>query len=276
MNKISKKDTEAKKDSLNFDLVTFVSHELKTPLSTLKLNTALLKDHIPAGQANIIKIMNEELDWMGRFIADTLDLQKTKERAGFNFGRRQWNKWMQNLQSDMEKQSALFGGKLKIRYAPQETEVYMDPLYIRQALFNLLTNALKYSHKNSVVEVSCQRSNKAGITVQVADEGPGISEKEKDKIFEFFYKSRSRSPATKPDGGGVPARKSHLPSKDLSKPLAKFPLVEIKSTGLGLPLVKRIIQAHGGRVHAENRTDGKGALFGFTLPAFSPNNTQSA
>ncbi len=222
--------------SKNWDLVTFVSHELKTPLSTLKLNIEELKNKISKEDKNLINGMEEELNWMIRFITDTLDLQKTKEKLCFNFGPHKWNEWMRNIQSDIKKKTDLFGRKLKITAPLEETKVYMDPLYIRQVLFNLLMNAVEHSFEKTVIEITWKREKNRTLNVQVADEGPGISMEDKNKLFDFFYKDRK-----KPDS-------------------------LIKPTGLGLALAKQIIKAHGGRIQAENRKGKKGALFTFRLP----------
>ena len=221
--------------SKNWDLLSFVSHELKTPLSTLKLNIEELKGKT-GGKNKIIKDMEEELNWMIQFITDTLDLQTTKEKSCFHLAPCQWNQWMRSVQSDIKKKTDLFGRKLKIKGADQETAVSMDPLYIRQVLFNFLMNAIEHSFDNSLIEISWKPdTHKDLLILQVADQGPGLSDEDKKKVFDFSYKGRKK------EGGRL-------------------------ASGLGLCLAKQIIKAHGGQIHAENRKNGEGALFSFGLP----------
>ena len=233
MNKIFKR----KKNPLDdLDLLSFVSHELKTPLSTLKLNVEMLKKTIPKEEKKLIEIMEEEVDWMIQFISDTLDLRKPNNKAILNLGWHKWNKWIQTIQDSMEKKVNSYGRKLKIHSSSQETEVYMDPLYMRQVLFNLIINAIEYSFEKSTIDISWKLTKKGELSVQVMDQGPGIKQENKDKIFEPFYKERKKADTF------------------------------IKGSGLGLTIVKKIVQAHKGNIHVLNRPDDNGALFVFTLP----------
>ena len=222
--------------SINLDTLSFVSHELKTPLSTMKLNVELLKREASQEQKQLINILDEEVTWMIQFISDTLDLKKVDNKALFNLNWYKWNKWIQSLQESMEKTIHLYGRNLKIHLMEQEREVYMDPLYIRQVLFNLIMNSIQYSFKNSLIEVLCIKTQTGELNVEIKDQGPGINIQKADKIFEPFYQDKEKSETA------------------------------AKGSGLGLSIVKKIIQAHGGNVQASNRPDNKGAVFKFTLP----------
>ncbi len=235
MVKVSKK-AEKQKNHLDLDPLAFVSHELKTPLSTLKLNIELLRRQVSEKEGKaLIDIMGEEVDWMIRFISDTLDFGEPDNKIHLNVNPLEWNKWMRSIQGSMERTTASFNRKLKVQQSTQEMQVRIDPLYTRQVLFNLLMNAVEYSFEKGTIEISWRREGSM-LRVLVKDEGPGINEKDKDKIFELFYKGRT----------GVNR--------------------VIKGSGLGLAIVKKIVQAQGGAAYAENRPDGKGAVFVFTLP----------
>ena len=234
MSKVSKTKT-TQKISLDLDLLSFVSHELKTPLSTIKLNVEFLKRQASQEQKKLIEMMDEEVEWIIQFISDTLDLRKTDNQATLNLNWYKWNKWIHTIQDSMEKIVNLSGRKLKIHSSSQEKEVYMDPLYIRQVVTNLIMNAIEYSFKSSIIELSWTQTKKKELSVQIKDQGPGISPENTNKIFEPFYRDREKLDST------------------------------IKGSGLGLAIVKKIVQAHGGNVHASNRPDNKGALFIFTL-----------
>ncbi len=225
----------SKKKHLNLDLLSFVSHELKTPLSTLKLNVEMLKTVVSPKEKRLIEIMDEEVDWMIQFISNTLDLSKVGTKATLNISQHKWNKWFQTIKGDMQKKASLLDRILKFYSTKQEIEVSIDPFYIKQALWNLILNAIEYSPKNSTIEVLWKIKN-GYLETQVIDEGPGLSPKDKDKIFKPFYKEKKK--------------KNKI----------------IKSTGLGLTIVQEIIQAHGGKVYAQNHPNKKGAVFTFTLP----------
>ena len=224
-----------KKYLLDMDLLSFVSHELKTPLSTLKLNVEMLKKHVPKNQKKFIDIMDKEVDWMIQFISDTLDMKKMNDKVNMNLDWQKWNQWIQKIQSSLENVAGLYKGKLKLHFTNKETEVYMDPFYIRQVLLNLVLNAIEHSPENSTVEISWEQTEDKKLKIYVMDQGPGITLDSSNKIFEPFYKEREKT--------------NHF----------------IKGSGLGLTIVKKIIQAHDNNVWVFNRPKNKGATFAFTL-----------
>lgn len=224
-----------KKHSLNIDPLSFVSHELKTPLSILKLNVEMLKKQIPPEQEKFIDIINTEVDWMIQFISDTLDMKKAQNKTNLNLKWHKWNQWIQKIQNRLENTGNLYKGNLKLHFTDKEIEVYMDPLYIRQVLLNLILNAIEHSPENSTVEISWEQVKGQKLKIQVMDQGPGITPDSSDKIFEPFHKEREK--------------KNHL----------------IKGSGLGLTIVKQVIQAHNNNVWVSNRPKNNGAVFAFTL-----------
>ena len=248
-----------KKKSLQLNRTDFVSHELKTPLSTLKLSVDLLKKQASKEQKKWLNIMEEEINWMIQFISDTLDLSRAHQKATFRPRRHNWNAWFFNLKNSFEKQAKLLNAPMSWSYLKtssqtkgpkelssdlsalkeEELEVLIDPLYMRQALLNLIMNAIEYSPTNSRVDVSWQKTTKQHLQIQVTDEGEGIAKTDLNKIFEPFQKSRST----------------------LSK--------KIKGSGLGLSITKAIITAHGGDIHVQNRPESQGAVWTITLPLCS-------
>ncbi len=117
--------------------------------------------------------------------------------------------------------------------------VELDPILIGQVLVNLIENAIRYTPKESPIEIRV-RANKAELCISVNDRGPGIPPLELNHIFESFYRGKqgiNGYEVTSPNGG----------------------------SGLGLAVCKGFIEAHGGRIWAENQ-DGRGARLQFTLP----------
>jgi len=108
-----------------------------------------------------------------------------------------------------------------------------EPLLLEQVLVNLLENATRYAGQGATITVRAYASAGA-LAVQVADDGPGIAEHERDKVFEKFYRGEH---TTRSDGG----------------------------VGLGLTICRAIVRAHGGRIVVQERSGG-GALVEFTVP----------
>jgi signal transduction histidine kinase len=111
----------------------------------------------------------------------------------------------------------------------------VDPMRFQQVVRNVLANAIKFSPFHGVIELSGETTPAGEIRIGIADQGPGIPADEIERVFEAFVQSS----LTKDGSGG---------------------------TGLGLAICRKIIEAHGGRIHAENRPEG-GAVFLIHLPA---------
>ena len=243
-----------KKHTSQLNLTDFVSHELKTPLSTLKLNVELLKKTASSEQQKGLNMMEEEINWMIQFISDTLDLSQVQKKNLFNLYQHKWGAWVDSLKVFFEKQASIWHNPIhwergemwldpKPFHTPknnsvgkEELEVLIDPLYMRQALLNLIMNAIQHSSENSSVEVFWHRGSKDTLKVYVADQGSGIAKSDLNKIFKPFQKSRL------------------------------YRRTKIRGSGLGLSIAKKIIEEHGGSIYAQNRPQGQGAVFIFTLP----------
>ena len=134
----------------------------------------------------------------------------------------------------MAYQVAQHGGTLKVRIPRSLPPLHADPDALEEALLNLLSNALKYSGKRKEILLTVTRVRN-GVTLTISDKGLGIPDNELPSIFEKFY--RVRDERTRQVGG----------------------------TGLGLALVKHIIEAHRGSISVKS-TVGKGTTFTITLP----------
>ena len=225
---------KSKQNILDLDLLSFVSHELKTPLSTLRINTERLKSSSSQETKKMAERMSMEIEWMIQFISDILDFKKAENKIPLSLNLCKWNEWLKSIQPNIENKLNAFGVKLKLIPLEQEREISIAPVYLQQAVFNLLINAAEYSPPGGVITLQ-SKIKEPTLHIQVGDEGPGIPAEEKDKIFESFYTKRDKCRQI------------------------------VKGKGLGLFIVKKIIEAHGGQVYAENRSHKQGALFGFTL-----------
>jgi two-component system sensor histidine kinase KdpD len=218
-------------DELKNALLASVSHDLRTPLTTI---TALAHDIGKDGDERALTI-HEEANRLNRLVADLLDLSRLAGGA-------------LTVSTEIEAADDLVGAALQRVSGAlngHEINVNLDPadplllgrfdfVHSLRILVNLIENALKYSPAGSPVELSVRRDSDA-LEFIVADRGPGVPPEERERIFEPFYR-----PATSPpDTGG---------------------------SGLGLSIAQRLAVAQGGTVRYEPR-EGGGSLFILRLPA---------
>ena len=231
--------TERQKlEDMQRDFVANVSHELKTPLTTIKSYTETLMDGAvddPETARNFLGIVDNEADRMNRLVKDLLQLSRLdhrQERMHFLEGnivflvRQCMVKVEMTAQQKGQQLNALFDEKVNIR-------VLMDKDRMEQVILNVLTNAIKYTPDGGRIDVDID-SDGRDVQIIVADNGIGISEEELPRIFERFYrvdKARSR---------------------------------KMGGTGLGLAITKQIVEEHQGTITAES-TLGEGTKFIITL-----------
>jgi two-component system sensor histidine kinase KdpD len=225
----------ARSDELKSALLSAVSHDLRTPLASIKASvTSLLQPDItwsPDDERDLLVAINEETDRLARLVSNLLDL--TRIEAGELRPQREWNDPEELLHETAQRAAAaLPRHEIRLGLATALPPVLFDYIEIAQVLFNLIENAGKYAPPASVIDVSASTSDGV-VTFEVADRGPGIPAGEEERIFEKFYR------IARPGGPG--------------------------GTGIGLSICRGIVEAHGGRIWAEPR-EGGGALLRFTLP----------
>jgi two-component system sensor histidine kinase KdpD len=218
-------------DEMKNALLASVSHDLRTPLTTI---TALAHDIAKDGDDRALTIQ-EEANRLNRLVADLLDMSRL---AGGALSVATEIEAADDLVgAALQRVSgALNGHELKVTIDPENPLLLgrFDFVHSLRILVNLVENALKYSPASSTVELSVQRAGDS-LEFIVADRGPGVSPEERERIFEPFY----RPPTSPPDTGG---------------------------SGLGLSIAHRLATAQGGSVRYEPREDG-GSLFILRLPA---------
>jgi two-component system sensor histidine kinase KdpD len=156
----------------------------------------------------------------------------TRLEAGAVVARKEWHALEDALGPALQRLGpALRERQVSIRIPEDLPLVPMDDVLVEQVLINLLDNAAKYTPGMTPIEISAVFKDGA-VEVTVADLGSGLGPEEVDRVFDKFYRGR------KPSGRGA---------------------------GLGLPICRGFIEAHGGRIWASNRPEG-GAVFRFTLP----------
>jgi signal transduction histidine kinase len=228
---------ETQLNRLRSDFVSGVSHELKTPLTLIRLYTETLLDEEqfrPEERRGFYQIILRESERLTHLIEKALDFGRIERRE------KQYHLEEGNLAPFIAQTIQVYGEYLKRRGFSVETKlatavplVAFDPDAVAQAVVNLLDNAAKYSGDSKFVGVRLLAENSA-VVFEVADRGIGIPAEEREKIFRQFYRSGTRS-----GKGGY---------------------------GLGLYLVKHIMDAHGGRVEVQTEV-GRGSRFRLVFPA---------
>lgn len=224
---------EAESEKLRNILLSSVSHDLRTPLAAITgaASTLLLEsDHITQEyKTELLRSIHEEGARLARMVTNLLDVSSLES------GSVKLNKELYFVEELIG--SALMRVESKLEKHTVVTNIEhglpllrMDGLLIEQVLINLLENAAEYTPSGTTVVIAAQLV-KPDVHVIVSDNGPGVPQGDEERIFDKFY-AGSRG-----EGSG----------------------------GLGLAICRGIIQAHGGKIWAQNSSEG-GALFTFTLP----------
>ena len=227
-------------DKMKADFFSTIAHELRTPLSTIRMGTALLKKGgegpITQGQKDILDVFEKESQRLTGLVNSLLDLSKME--AGMMSFKFEPKNIPPLIDQAIEELGPLVEAKkinLEVTVMERVPMIKIDSERILQALRNLIGNAIKFSPERGQVRISV-RSVDHGVEVSVADAGPGIPPEDLITIFEKFRQATARG--------------SH----------------SIEGTGLGLAIAKQIITHHGGKIWAESEL-GHGSTFIFVLPA---------
>ena len=224
-------------DRMRSEVMATLSHELRTPLAAIKgYSTALLLEEVDWSdekRREFLQLIDEECDNLQRMIADILDSsmidvgQLIIEPQPIRLPYLA-HEIVEEMQRRTEKH------QLVVDFPPNFPIIDADPHRIKQVLRNILDNALKYSPEGGLVVVRGE-VRPTDVVVSIADEGVGISPEDLIPLFEKYFRVKS------PTGYYVPG------------------------TGLGLPVARAFVEAHGGRIWAESKV-GQGTTLFFSLP----------
>jgi two-component system, OmpR family, phosphate regulon sensor histidine kinase PhoR len=233
--------TELKRvNEMRSDFVANVSHELRTPLSILRgyIETLLDNPKTSAKElARILEVMERHSKRLGLLVDDLLTLaQLESANSSLQLSEVNLSELFGRVVRDWEKKLVEKRLKVMVDLPPTVAIVRADETRLQEVLYNLLDNAVKYSHENGEIRLHAEQGDDDEIALSVSDSGVGIGKNDLPRIFERFYRAdKARSPES------------------------------IRGTGLGLSIVKHIAQLHGGRVEAESEL-GKGTTIRVLLP----------
>ena len=219
------------------EFVSYVSHELRTPLTSIKMFSDLLKRRLRSGDAKAkeyLDIIEGESDRLNRMVSNILDVARIdrSEKEYFLTDINLCDTTRQVLQS-MKYQARKHGFRMEFNSPMSKLVIHADADAVAQAIINLVANAIKYSTRKKFLRVDLAKK-KGWALCRVTDHGSGISQEAIPHIFEQFYRDPSHS--------GV-----------------------VRGVGLGLPLVKHIMDAHNGKVEVRSAA-GKGSVFTLFFP----------
>lgn len=225
-------------DTLRAALLSSVSHDLRTPLSSIKAAaSSLLQDDVQwdeEARRSFALSIERQADRLNRLVENLLDMSRIE--GGALKPEKEWYPVNELIHDVLGQMAPLLQGRVVETHLPDDLPpVKLDYLEIDQVLTNLIENALRYTPAQSVIEISAQAGD-GKVEISVADRGSGIPPDEIDHIFDKFYRVKAMDGSARSSG-----------------------------SGLGLAVSKGLVEAHGGRIWAENRPGG-GAVFRFTLP----------
>src|SRR5947207_7253160 len=221
-------------ERLRNSLLSSVSHDLRTPLTTITGAVSTILDKgsrlDDRTQKELLESAREEAERLNRLVQNLLEM--TRLESGALQLRKEWHPLEEVIGAALSRlDKRLVNRRVTTHVPPDLPLVAIDDVLIDQVLVNLLDNAIKYTPAGSPIRIIATAMDRA-VTVEVADRGPGLPRGEEDKVFEKFYRGQQ--------AGG-------------------------RGAGLGLAICQGIVQAHGGRIWAQNLPEG-GVAFLFTLP----------
>jgi two-component system sensor histidine kinase KdpD len=221
-------------DQLKSAILSSVSHELRTPLSTIKAAASSLRGGEVGwdsqARVDLVAAIDDEADHLNMLVGNLLDMSRIE--SGVLKPKREWNILSEIIGGVLARMRRLASEHtIEIDIPDSLPLIPVDYVQMEQVFTNLLSNSLKYAPSNTTVHIRAHVERET-IRIQVSNEGPQIPAEDLERIFDKFYR---------------------LTAAD-----------RVAGTGLGLSICKGIIDAHGGRIWAENLRDG--LAFNITLP----------
>ena len=221
---------------LKDEFINQLGHDLKTPLGPLISLLPVVDKHVSDPRdKEMLTVIQRNVYYMKNLVKKTLDLARLNSpNTSFDFERFS----LYDLVWRMTERNESFFKEHQVTFlnsVPEDICVYADEMQLFEVLDNLVNNAIKYKKENKVNIIITAEKHDNKIVVSVNDDGIGMTQQQIDNVFDEFYKA------------------------DQSRH-------DFDSSGLGLPICKRIIEKHGGRIWVESDGMGKGSTFYFTLP----------
>lgn len=234
-------------EKLKSALLDAVTHDLRTPLTSIKASITTLLDEVrgeqrvaldPESKIEMMEVIDEESDRLNRFINGLIELARIE--AGELQLRRRWGVVDEIISAALARAEPITRQhRVEVEVEKELPGVRVDERAVSEVVYTLIDNAAKYSAKGSRIRISAERAGEDSIRMAVEDEGPGIAPDLRERVFDKFFRATRDGDVstTKPSG-----------------------------TGMGLAIAKGIVEAHGGGIAIESGATRKGTRVVFTLP----------
>ena len=232
----------AKNEQLRANLLRAISHDLRTPLTSISGNASnLLANYDKLDDETRKRIFSDIFDdsqWLISLVENLLSITRLEEgRMNFNISLQLMDEVMEEVVYHIKRKNS--GHKISVECADDMMFARMDAKLIIQVILNLIDNAVKYTHKDSEIKLLAKKTD-GYVLVSVTDNGPGIPEQMKSHVFEMFYTGDNKIADSR------------------------------RSLGLGLYLCKTIVNEHGGEITLTDNLP-QGCIFSFTIPSSEVN-----
>ena len=235
-------------EKLKSALLDAVTHDLRTPLTSIKASITTLLDEIRGGESPValdresrvemMEVIDEESDRLSRFINGLIELARIE--AGELQLRRRWGVVEEIISTALQRAEPITRNhRVDLQVEKELPAVRVDERAVSEVVYTLIDNAAKYSAVGSRIRIAAQRTGNETIRMSVEDEGRGVPPDLRERVFDKFFR------ATR--DGDVTTR-------------------EPSGTGMGLAIAKGIVEAHGGKIWIETSNTGSGTRVVFTLP----------
>ena len=223
------------------DFINNMTHEFKTPISSISLASQMLCDTSIKKSDEMYKhlstIITDETKRLRFQVEKVLQMSMFDEKGGtFQLDEISLNKLLEDVATTFRLNVESNGGKIITHLNAQNDTIYGDKMHLTNVAFNLLDNAIKYKHPNRALEIEIEtKCHGDKITLKIKDNGIGIKRDDLRKVFEKFYRA-------------------HTGNRH-----------DVKGFGLGLAYVRKVVNYHRGNIHAESN-NGNGTTFVISLP----------
>jgi two-component system sensor histidine kinase KdpD len=236
-------------ERLKSALLDAVTHDLRTPLTSIKASvTTLLADSLShgngenavrlddEGRQEMLEVIDEEADRLDRFIEDLMALARIE--AGEVQLRREWSSLPEIITAAMRRAAHLTKNhRIELWLSDDLPAVRVDERAVAEVIYVLVENAAKYSPPGGVIRVAAEPGTENMVRLVVEDQGPGIPDELRERVFDKFFRAMRDGDQGPPSG-----------------------------TGMGLAIAHGIVEAHGGRIWIEDGAEGHGSRFVVALP----------
>lgn len=244
-------------EKLKSALLDAVTHDLRTPLTSIKASVTTMLDDTDAngektmtldaeGRREMLEVIDEETDRLNRFIEGLVEMARIE--AGEMHLRRRWGSIEEIISTALERAAPLTRNhQMRVDIDEELPAVRVDDRSIAEVVYTLVDNAAKYSPPGTNIFVRAQSTDGQTVRLSVEDEGPGISRELRERVFDKFFR------AMRDGDSGT----DHPPG-----------------SGMGLAIAKGIVEAHGGRIWIEDRAESPGSRLVVTIPIGDEDETE--